>query len=201
MIITQHFGENLSCIDIATGTKTITCDGLNPPKGYKSIYSNMKGHNGTDFRAKRYEPIYAMQDGVVEEYVAEPERGLGIGYITDREFFTEETGKKTRQKLRSWHHLVNFVQKGDKVSIGQVIALADNTGYSSGDHAHEEMKPVTVKFNKDKTIKSVTNILQNNGFFGAVDMMKYMLDEKASDYTKWKSWQERLVFALFKYLK
>lgn len=200
MIVTQHFGENKCCIPINGGT-AITCDGLNPPKGYKSIYSNMNGHNGLDLVAPRFTPIFASQDGVVEEYVAEAERGLGLGIVTDRKFYCDEVEKEVYWKIRYWHNHTNLVKKGDKVKIGQVIALADSTGYSSGSHLHFETKPVDVEFNKDGSIKRVDNILQNNGYFGAVNLYPYLLDQNASDYTKYKTWKERLAFALMKYLK
>lgn len=63
--ITQYFGENKTCVDNASGTKTISCDGLNPPEGYRSAYSQMKGHNALDLQAYRWQPVYAAREGVV----------------------------------------------------------------------------------------------------------------------------------------
>lgn len=189
---TQSFGENRACVDIKTGKQTITCNGLFPPKGYKSVYSNMDGHNGTDYGTYKGQPIYSAQDGVVTEYVAEDERGLGLGIQTERKHWCQETGKEEYFKIRYWHNLTNLVKKGDKVSIGQVIALSDSTGYSSGNHLHFEIKPVT---------KTGSNRLQKNGFLGAVDPEQYMFDIKASSFTKWKTWQERLTVVLLKLLK
>lgn len=189
--ITQSFGENRACIDIATGTKTITCDGLKPPKGYKSVYSQMKGHNGVDFRAKRATPIYCPFDGYVEEYVAEDTRGLGLGIVSNKKYYCNETGKKEYMKARVWHNLINLVKKGERVKVGQVIALVDNTGYSSGDHLHLELKPVTIS--KGGVVK---NILQDNGFFGAIDPMQYMLEYPASIFNGLTSEVDKVVAIL-----
>lgn len=191
MIKTQSFGENRACIDIATGTKTITCNGLFPPTGYKSIYSNMPGHNGLDLDTWTGQPVYASQDGVITEYVAEDARGLGLGMQTERKHWCQETGKQEYFKIRYWHNLVHFVKKGDKVKVGQLIALSDNTGYSSGDHLHFEVKPVT---------KSRRNRLQKNGYFGAVDPEQYMLPVKASKFGKAKTLKERALIILLMWL-
>jgi murein DD-endopeptidase MepM/ murein hydrolase activator NlpD len=195
--ITQTFGENRACIDKATGKITITCDGLNPPLGYRSIYSRMLGHNGIDMKAIRNTPIYSSQDGEVVEIVDEKVRGLGIGIITDNKFWCTETQSFEHFKIRYWHNLVNLVRKGDKVSIGQHIANVDNTGYSSGDHLHFEIKPVKItKRNKDGTIKSYENILQNNGYFGAINPLPYLREENASRLQGIRSVWERILWAI-----
>ena len=197
--ITQGFYENRACVDLATGTKTITCDGNNPPAGYKSVYKT--GHGGLDLKANTGDMIYSAQDGIVEEWVAEKARGIGLGIITTQKFYCDETGKDEYWKIRYWHQCANLVKLGDKVSIGQPIAIADNTGYSSGSHLHFETKPVKVVFNKDGSIKKTTNILQSNGYYGSVNPQPYILDNFASEFTKYKTWGERLAYALLKYLK
>lgn len=189
-IYSQLFGENKTCIDIATGKKYKSCDGLNPPAGYKSMYSKMKGHNGLDMITSNLQPIYSAQDGIVTFIETEPERGLGIRMQTERKHWCNETLKEEYFNIAYWHNAVNLVKKGDKVKIGQLIALADSTGLSTGPHLHFAVKPVT---------KSGKNILQDNGYFGAVDPKQYMLDEKASTYRGWKTWQERLALTLFRW--
>lgn len=199
--ISQNFGENTACA-LKGDNKVFYCDGWNPPQGAESIYKRfkMKAHNGTDFPATQYTPIYCSQDGTVDEISSEPSRGLGIGIITKRKFFCTETGKEEYFKIRYWHNFANYVKVGDEVTVGQVIGLVGSTGYSSGPHIHFEIKPVKVTFRKEK-ISKVVNILQDNGYFGAVDAMPYMQDINASLFTKYKSWQERLTFALLKYIK
>lgn len=161
--ITQHFGENKACVDIATGTKTITCDGLNPPPGYKSVYSQMKGHNALDLEARRWQPVYAAREGFVREVETEPSRGLGVGIEHD-------FGPLGRYKTRYWHLIALNVHYGDYVSTGELIGYADSTGFSSGDHLHFEVK----KLNTDGS-----NADQDNGYFGATDPLPRMFANAA----------------------
>ena len=166
-IINQYFSENKACLPI-NGGKVIFCDGLNPPIGYRSVYSN-KGHNGLDLRAYHAQPVYASQDGIVIEVVDENKRGIGLGIVTKEKYFCVETGKDEYFKIRYWHNKINLVKLGQEVNAGELITLADNTGYSSGDHLHFELKPVYLTDGG-----KWYNVLQNNGFHGAVDPLQYM---------------------------
>lgn len=167
-IVNQKFGENKVCVDLATGKKVIMCDGLNPPLGYKSVYSQMKGHSGIDTMARRWQPVYASAPGWVEEVQTESERGLGVGVITDQKYPCTETGANEFFKYRNWHFIGINVHKGDKVVTGSLLGWADSTGYSTADHLHFELKPVTLAGG------GWVNILQDNGYFGAVDPEPYM---------------------------
>ena len=174
--INQKFGENLLCFRIGASGKMEylpkkTEDSC--PVGYTSIYSQMKGHNGLDLRAIRWQPVYASQDGFVEEVSTEVERGLGVGVITNKKYFCIETGKEEHFKYRNWHFISLNVHQGDKVRVGDLLGFADSTGYSSGDHLHFELKPVLKEGDK------WFNILQNNGFFGAVNPEPYLYPQFA----------------------
>jgi len=164
-VVTQRFGANQTCVDNATGTKTIACDGINPPPGYRSAYSMMKGHNALDLRAARWQPVYAAREGAVTEVETEPSRGLGVG-------ITHDFGPLGRWKTRYWHFIALDVHVGERVSTGQLIGYADSTGYSTADHLHFEVKPL----NADGS-----NSQQDNGFFGAVDPTPFMYDDFARD--------------------
>ena len=170
-VVTQRFDENRACADIATGRRYITCDGHNPPPGYKSVYSQMKGHNGLDVIAHRWQPVYAAHDGVVEELETEADRGLGVGIVTSQRYRCAETGVPEFFKTRYWHLVAIQVKLGDRVRPGSLIGWADSTGISSGDHLHFELKPVA----KNKR-GQWENVLQSNGYFGAVDPTPYMID-------------------------
>lgn len=169
-IITQSFGENTVCIHNTTG-KIINCDGLNPPPGYRSVYSKMDGHNGVDLVARRWQPIYAAANGIVTEVSTEEARGLGIGITSP--VYIEKSNRYIYYKHRYWHLVALNVHEGERVKIGQLIGWADSTGYSSGDHLHFEVKRV------DKTGKR--NLNQNNGYFGAEDPMPLFYDKYAED--------------------
>lgn len=185
--LTQSFGENKACVPV-NGGAVITCDGNNPPTGYKSLYK--KGHQGLDIANKTFTPIYAAHDGWVSEYVHEDTRGLGIGICSDKKTFFKETESDEFYKTRYWHNSVNLVDKGQKVKAGQKIALMGSTGHSSGPHLHFEVKPVRVR--NERT----TNILQDNGYYGAVDPAPYMFAVQAKVFQYATSWFDRLRIAL-----
>lgn len=125
--INQSFGANDACVTKDGTKKVIVCDGNNPPAGYKSLYG-AKGHLGLDLRAKHGQEVYAARDGVVYKIDTDPKSGLDI------RIESEDGDLKFRC---IYEHLMGYQPKvGDKVTTGQLIGWADNTGYSSGDHLH-----------------------------------------------------------------
>lgn len=177
--INQSFGQNNACVN--SDKKVISiASGQTCPTGYKSLYAPLKGHNGLDTRAYRWQPVYAAHDGIVTEVQTEVARGLGIGIVTDRKWYCKETNKPEHFKTRYWHFIAMDVNVGDKVKTGDFIGYADNTGYSSGDHLHFELKPVTIlEWENGRPIYN--NTLQGNGYYGAVDPLPYMEDAFALD--------------------
>lgn len=154
----QLFGEDRACLNEADQKTVIFKETAAVcPVGYKSLYSMMKGHNGIDFAAKRWQPVYAAQSGRVDEVCTEIARGLGVGIRTQA-----PNGKWYRH--RYWHFIAIDIENGDEVKTGDLIGYADSTGYSSGDHLHFELKEVDIN-------GRVLN--QNNGYFGAVDPMPF----------------------------
>ena len=128
--ITQFFGENKACIDVATGKKVISCDGNNPPPGYKSLYGS-HGHRALDLIAPRWTPIYSIYDGVVAEKLTSEVQGWGVGILHNVD--------GTNYLSRYWHLCAIDVDMGEKVSLGDFLGYADNTGWSAGDHLHFEI--------------------------------------------------------------
>jgi murein DD-endopeptidase MepM/ murein hydrolase activator NlpD len=190
LYIGQKFGANEACISLKDG-KVIACDGYNPPTGYKSVYSQMKGHSGIDLYATSWQPCYASQSGIVKEVVSEEARGLGVGIITKDKYYCTETGKDEYFKIRYWHFWANNVIENQEVKVGDLIGYCGSSGYSSGVHLHLEAKPVKVTFNKDGTIKRYSNILDGNGFYGAVDPLPYMEKISALQFAGlWKQVKE-----------
>lgn len=130
--VNQYFGENKICID-PTNTKIIGCDGNNPPEGYRSIYGP-RGHQGIDLRAYHGQEVYCAQAGVVDEIDTDPRTGLDVRIKTEID---------GRTFIHIYEHLLGYQHKvGDRVETGQLIGWADNTGYSSGDHLHFEIREV-----------------------------------------------------------
>ena len=67
---------------------------------------------------------------------------------------------------------------GDRVKVGDLIGWADNTGVSTGDHLHYEVKPVDELGN---------NVLRGNGFFGAIDPLPYLQNISAIGKASFRS--------------
>ena len=166
--INQGFGENKSCVNIATGqviSKNPFLDSTVCPVGFQSVYSQMKGHNGLDLQAVRWQPVYCSQNGRVDEVSTEVARGLGVGVRTKA-----PDGRWFRH--RYWHLIALDVHNGDELKTGDLIGYADSTGYSSGDHLHFEVKEV----DQDGRVLN-----QDNGYFGAIDPISLMEDSFALD--------------------
>ena len=172
--VNQYFGEDRACISITDGKTVISKDtNASCPVGYKSLYTQTKGHNGLDLQANRWQPVYAAHDGIVNEVQTETARGLGIGIVSNEKRFFTESGKSNNYKSRSWHFIALDVHVGDKIKAGDLIGYADSTGYSSGDHLHFELKPVNI-LDYENGVPVCNNTLQNNGMLGAVNPLPYM---------------------------
>jgi len=86
-------------------------------------------HTGVDFDGDYTDPIYASEDGIVEK-AGWNNSGYGLMILIDH-----QNGYKTRYG----HGSKIFVQEGDKVKRGQVIAMVGTTGRSTGTHLHYEV--------------------------------------------------------------
>jgi murein DD-endopeptidase MepM/ murein hydrolase activator NlpD len=176
MILTQSFGENLTCIPVdGQGCLTIA-RGATCPAGYVGLYTlhNMKGHNGLDMQAYHGQPVYAATEGIVQDIQDEPERGLGIEIVSEHKYQFDNESEPHYAMTRYWHLKIDSfkVAKGDRVTVGQVIALADNTGDSSGDHLHFELKMASRNERNKKARGKTINI--RNGYLGAIDPAPYL---------------------------
>ncbi len=129
-------------------------------KNANSFYveSGMKGHNGIDLRAVHGQPIYATHDGVALPQI-DDHGGNGIVLVADGgEYWTVY-----------WHLIDDdaVVHSGQRVKAGDLLAYADNTGRSTGDHLH-----FGLEF-KDAD--------QNNGYKGYTDPQPYFNGLYAQD--------------------
>lgn len=98
------------------------------PRRLHPITKRVSPHNGTDFPLPIGTPIIAPADGIVTRIENHPFAGK---YIEIQHF----GGYKTR-----YLHLSRFnVQRGQRVTRGQRIALSGNTGRSTGPHLHYEL--------------------------------------------------------------
>lgn len=92
------------------------------------ITGRISPHRGTDFAMRTGTPVASPADGRV---VKATHQSLAGNYIVIR----HDNGYKTRYM----HLSKRLVSEGDRVSMGQKIALSGNTGRSTGPHLHYEV--------------------------------------------------------------
>lgn len=99
-------------------------------------------HHAIDIANKIGTPLYAADAGVVEL------AGWGTGY-GNQILIDHGGGKKTRYA----HASKFYVERGEKVAKGQIIAAMGSTGWSTGSHIHFEVIINGVKYNPLNYIK------------------------------------------------
>ncbi|WP_183383399.1 peptidoglycan DD-metalloendopeptidase family protein [Halomonas stenophila] len=98
------------------------------PRRHHPVTGRISPHKGTDFAMPSGTPVTAPADGRVEKVGNHPAAGR---YIVVR----HDNGYKTR-----YLHLSRpMVNRGDRVTRGERIALSGNTGRSTGPHLHYEV--------------------------------------------------------------
>jgi murein DD-endopeptidase MepM/ murein hydrolase activator NlpD len=181
--LNQKFGDNIPCVadtpdvplaqrPIVNGVDNNTC-----PAGYVKLYPLLgypDGHNGNDLMAGE-QPCYSAHAGTVIEIQTVPARGIGVGVLTDEPVDLDASGTH-HIKIRNWHFKSVAVQVGQKVSVGDVLGITDNTGFSSGDHLHWEGDPM------DLVNGQWQLAFPNNGFQGSIDLMPFWNMRFAEDY-------------------
>jgi murein DD-endopeptidase MepM/ murein hydrolase activator NlpD len=174
--ISQKFGADQVCYKtMPDGSKQYkgkrteeSCD-VKFGEGWASLYRRMKGHNGIDVRAGRWQPCYAAQRGTVLEISTDVNEGLGV-------VLKHQVGNKF-YKTRYWHFIAvsPLLKGGDPVKTGQLLGYCDSTGRSTGDHLHFDLKEI-------KADNTVVNY--DNGYFGGLDPEPYIYDIYALDVDK-----------------
>lgn len=92
------------------------------------VTGRISPHRGTDFAVRTGTPVNAPADGRV---IKSTHQSLAGNYIVIR----HDNGYKTRYM----HLSKRLVSEGDRVAMGQKIALSGNTGRSTGPHLHYEV--------------------------------------------------------------
>jgi hypothetical protein len=138
----------------------------------------LKAHNGIDYYAEDGTPVLAAHDGTVTYAGLDGSNGNLVVIMTDTPF---EYGDGEAYFKTLYGHLKTGTFKvtaGQKVKTGQIIAHADNTGFSSGSHLHFGLKPVM----QGEQDWIWWNMEQNNGYNGAIDPTPYLPSH--SEFTK-----------------
>lgn len=166
---TQKFGADQVCFrDLPDGTKEYagkkTEEDCKEKYGsdWDSVYRKMKGHNGIDIRAYRWQPVYCAQAGICTFSGQDKDKG---NYV---EIETEWEGKRYRHRYK--HFMANAAVKGALVKTGQHIGWAGDTGRATAVHLHFDVR----QFNELGEV-----IGYNNGYFGFVNPAPLMYDDSA----------------------
>lgn len=194
--LTQKFGENRVCINdrgVVTGKRGSVC-----PVGSQDFYRSlgMAGHNGLDFGAFTGEPIFKCGtfDGWMQSHV-DNRGGIGVDVVSnDRLFFPGQPPAAIASKVerhtqngvvgflsfvkeRHWHCHSVVGHHGKQVKLGQVIALAGNTGASTATHDH-----LGLKFVDERGVR----LDRTPDWTGAFDPLPYMdVDVDAKTAAEW----------------
>jgi murein DD-endopeptidase MepM/ murein hydrolase activator NlpD len=92
----------------------------------------LAGHNGIDFGCPSGTRVKSPVAGVVQKMGDDP-AGYGI--------HLRILGEDKKLLVILGHLQECLVQVGQKVQAGEVVALSDNTGFSTGPHLHLEIRP------------------------------------------------------------
>lgn len=88
-------------------------------------------HNGLDFAATQGTPIYAVASGRVT--VAGRDRASGIA---NSQIVIQHDGANEGYATEYYHWIRTYVEPGDYVQAGELIAEVGSVGYSTGPHLH-----------------------------------------------------------------
>jgi hypothetical protein len=123
------------------------------------------GHNGVDYRTFDENgnwastcKVYAPHSGEVLEALND-KNGYGLYLKLENSKFGSILGHNKRL----------LVKKGDKVKEGQLVAIGDNTGWSTGPHVHWGLYP------KPRN--------RGNGYSGTVDPTPYLKNNEGDNMT------------------
>lgn len=145
---------------------------------YKSL--GLDAHNGQDMGTLHGQTVRSAHDGVV---TFAGEDGAGGLVVVIRTIKTHEYNGQQVYFKTVYAHLKKgsiIIVPGQSVKTGQIIAQADNTGASTGDHLHFALKP-QIQGEADWVWE---NLEQNNGYRGAIDPNSYWTKYYAEDKEK-----------------
>jgi len=129
---------------------------------------NMKGHNGIDYAVPVGTPVFAPTDGIARVRDSKSD-GYGL-YVKIRNSYTA-------REVVLGHLSKVFVKDGERVYVGQKIALSGNSGFSTGSHLHEGFRRI-IPQTGDVFNWKVEDY--DNGYFGYVDHSEYSVTWKGS---------------------
>lgn len=141
------------------------------PDIYKQF--GMKGHNGEDIAITVGTPVFADMDGTIRVKNS-GDGGYGLHIKLRNSYMAREVVLGHLSKV--------LVKDGDRVAMGQKIALSGDTGFSTGPHLHRGFRRL-IPQSGDVFKWSVKDY--DNGYYGYIDAMPYTVTWKGtlSEYT------------------
>ncbi len=139
--------------DILRGKPQLASIGAGKDYGWRSshpVYGDARWHNGEDLAASHGMNVIASRSGTVVTAVdGVPDNGgSGCGNYID---IDHGDGYYSRYCHLKYGSVRKYVSVKMKVLQGQIIAQADNTGASTGDHLHFEIRYGTLYGGHDTT--------------------------------------------------
>lgn len=149
------------------------------------------GHNGIDFPCPLGEPIlwngYDIE-GKVVKLSTEVNEGLGVVVITE--------DKDGIFQHIFWHLKEIKCQVGQVLNSGDLIGLADSTGFSTGNHLHWGLKEMYKNDMGQFVVKD-----PDNGYLGSIDPTPFSRDIFIGDTLLVMDKQLSLIRKVLEFLK
>lgn len=150
--------------------------GVHRPEIYSQF--GFTDHNGTDFALGHDAALRAPVPLEVYKQGYQPNGGgLYVSLITQHEYDFED-GKRCKVLVDYLHLKEIKCTPGQRLDVGDILAYADNTGFSTGPHTHRQARRVVVTPTGPQTID--TNNANNTFNFDNFLNGKYAEDVKLS---------------------
>lgn len=125
-------------------------------------------HNGIDCLIGKDKKLYAPCELSISFIGNQPE-GAGIHiFAATREPFLFDDGKVAYVEITFMHLETVLVNVGDLVSAGDVLAVPDNTGFSTGPHTHIRCRRIDID-GRHLDINDVNDSFDHAPYFNGIE--------------------------------
>lgn len=129
-----------------------------------------EAHNGVDLGLVTGQPIFAPFDCDVINIGNVPNgSGVFISVLSKESYVFDDT--KTAYVLLDFMHCERIIPpNGASMSLGQILAFGDSTGFSTGDHTHMQARRVSLEEVSDTSSVHDYRIREDNFVIRDVDL-------------------------------
>ncbi len=183
------------------------------PQGYRTLNGKREYHDGLDLVGLDSKIIYSTVSGVVEVATWENSKNKKQGF----RLYVRIKKNNSSDRYYFGHLSKVSVTKGQKVSVGDILGIEGNTGYSTGAHCHycvrgnsskSQVRNITSisdipnkigtyenKAQGTKTDKTINELAKEvlNGLWGNGEERKKRLTQSGYDYSKVQAEVNRIV--------